>query len=565
MTKSKLSQSLVCITATLLFSMPATAQMNRGIPPFSFVNSEFPLHSTPTLVLPALDVNSITAEDRNEQKNGHAPKFARNIVADIDPLHTGSWTLLPNGDRVWKLEIVSDGALALIPYFDEFQLPEGATLHLYAPEKDEVLGAFTAANNPSSHHYGVGLIHGGDFTIEYYEPKGSSAKLPFHIHEVGYAYRMVPPKHRSTPEFGTSDACQVNVNCPEGGSWQDQKNAVVRILITIKGAEYWCSGALVNNVRKDCTPYLLSADHCYEDDVTPGKVTDSLDLSKWVFYFNYESPTCANPANDDTLTNKIVTGAKFKACSLDFGGDQGSDFLLLQLNPVPTNYHAYFAGWSTIDTTSAAGVSIHHPFGDIKKISSYNTPLVSTSWGGNVSDTHWEVSWATTATSRGVTEEGSSGSPIFNADKRIIGTLTGGNSFCNNTDPDDYGKFAYHWVSNGASANRRLKNWLDPDNTGAKFIDGKYATCGTTSIPVLKENKNSLSVYPNPSAGVFTIKTDDTEHEIVITDVTGRLVVHFKNDSAQNSIDLSHENDGIYFVSIRNSHETIVKRIVLVR
>ncbi|MDZ7845751.1 MAG: hypothetical protein U5L96_02660 [Owenweeksia sp.] len=52
--------------------------------------------------------------------------------------------------------------------------------------------------------------------------------------------------------------------------------------------------------------------------------------------------------------------------------------------------------------------------------------------------------WAATANGHGVTEGGSSGCPLLDADGLIRGVLTGGLATCvANTDPDYYGKFSY--------------------------------------------------------------------------------------------------------------------------
>ena len=56
--------------------------------------------------------------------------------------------------------------------------------------------------------------------------------------------------------------------------------------------------------------------------------------------------------------------------------------------------------------------------------------------------------WDATTNGHGVTEGGSSGSPIFNQNGRIVGQLSGGSSFGNNTSASDlYGKVFTNWVS----------------------------------------------------------------------------------------------------------------------
>jgi hypothetical protein len=124
-------------------------------------------------------------------------------------------------------------------------------------------------------------------------------------------------------------------------------------------------------------------------------------------------------------------------------------------------------------------VGIHHPSGDRKKISTYTQQLSSSN--AYAPGAHWRVVWAATETNHGVTEGGSSGSPIFNPARRIVGTLTGGSSMCATpTAPDFYGKFSYHWDGNNPiPVAERLKAFLDPANSGLEVLDGSYVGTGT--------------------------------------------------------------------------------------
>jgi hypothetical protein len=224
----------------------------------------------------------------------------------------------------------------------------------------------------------------------------------------------------------------------------------------------------LNNTLNNHEPYFLTADHC-APDVTPAE------LSEWVFYFNFEAPSCENPTV--TPTPNSLNGV----VKLANANTSGSDFLLLRFdNEVPENYEPYFNGWNIEDQPSPNGVSIHHPAGDIKKISTYTVPLESSQWSGTPG-THWMVYWSATANGWGVTEGGSSGSPLFDNNGRIVGTLTGGMASCEppgngsgagQDQPDYYGKFAYSWDQNGSEPAQQLKFWLDPINTGVTYLNG---------------------------------------------------------------------------------------------
>ncbi|MCW5906877.1 MAG: T9SS type A sorting domain-containing protein [Chitinophagales bacterium] len=468
------------------------ASGNSPTPPkSSTVPSSFFL-PIPENTLSPLDISETEHLDKVDLKNGELPKFSRSIYTNITLANSGTWSAMPDGGRVWQVKISSQGALALIPFYNKFYLPEGSTLHIYTPDKKEVLGAFTTIDNPANGYYCTGLIHGNACIVEYYEPQHAFGKGELSINEVGYAYRWVKSFDESGRGFGDADACEVNVNCSEGNLYQDPKRSVVRILVQSSGGQGWCSGAMINNVRQDCTPYLLSAQHCSEG-------TTANQYSQWVFYFNYEAPGCNNPASQGSLATKTVIGCSKIADSNDNGGATGSDFLLLQLNSQPpANYNVFYAGWNANNTASTSGVSIHHPDADIKKISTYTATVVSSKWGNSVNGTHWRVVWAATANGHGVTEPGSSGGPLFNSQGQIIGQLTGGDSYCNTpTAPDLFGKFAYSWTSNGGTATRQLKPWLDPDNTGATTLGGANFPCGT-----LQQNDAGIQTIETPSGNL---------------------------------------------------------------
>ncbi|MCF8334625.1 MAG: T9SS type A sorting domain-containing protein, partial [Bacteroidales bacterium] len=188
--------------------------------------------------------------------------------------------------------------------------------------------------------------------------------------------------------------------------------------------------------------------------------------------FNYEARGCANPSLEPEYNTMV--GADKRAN----GGDEassGSDFYLVELNNMIPNYiNAYYNGWSRTGEAASSGVSIHHPQGDIKKISTFSSKLNSTGFGTSDLESHWKVTWSSTENGYGVTEPGSSGSPIFDQSGLVVGSLTGGNAGCgaDTNQPDYYGKFSYSWERNGNRPEDRLKDWLDPNNQGVSSLSG---------------------------------------------------------------------------------------------
>lgn len=545
-----------------LFIARLSAQVTEGIVPRSYSLPEAFFHDG-VVSLPVLSSAQVATLDYRDDKLGHMPRFARAVEADISLTQGGTWYDLPDG-RVWRCHVQSAGALALIPCFDAWYLPEGATLHLYTPDRAEVIGAFTSSNTSPDGHYNTGLIHGDECIIEYYEPAAVSGKGRLHLNEVGYAYRMVPG-HRASRDFGQSDACEVNVACSEGSAWQDEKNAIVRILVKLGSGYGWCSGTLMNNTNGDCEPYILSADHCYQDENNNYTSATAANLNQWVFYFNYESPTCANPAAQGTLGTHFVTGCSFRAASQDNGGDNGSDFVLVRTNVLPlATYHPYYAGWSRGGATSS-GVGMHHPNGDIKKISTYTSQPASSHWGTFTLNTHWQVRWATTANGDGVTEPGSSGSGLFDSNHRLIGTLTGGASSCSSpTQNDFFGEFRYSWLSNGLTSDKQLSPWLDPVGSNAQTLDGAYSPCGLSAGVAEVDAMINTAVYPNPSTGIFTVRNNAGMTTLTVTNAIGEVqqVLDITGRTALR-VDMSSYATGVYFFHFASGKGAQTRKVIL--
>ncbi|HRS54245.1 MAG TPA: T9SS type A sorting domain-containing protein [Bacteroidales bacterium] len=535
-----------------------------GIPP-SFSNEVISKTNFETKILTPPDVAKLKAEDAiNDTKNiiRKKPRIAVSVFTDIDMDNSGTWSILPDGSKIWRLKIEIPGALALGVYYDAFNLPEGAELYLYNESKTQVIGAFTSENNHESGLFATEFIQGSAVILEYYQPSNINDNLIFHINEIAYGYRFISFPFLENKEFGDSQSCEVNVNCPEGNNWQDQKRGVARISIKIGSNYYWCSGTLLNNTKQDCTPYLLTACHC-------GDGASSSNLNQWIFYFNWESSTCNNLSSQPSW--KSLTGATFKAMDGNEGQD-GSDFYLVKLNNVPpANYNLYLNGWSRSTTGSPSGVSIHHPAGDIKKISTYTSTLTSIYVGAPGS--HWQVYWANTTNGHGVTEEGSSGSPIFNKNKQVVGDLTGGYSACTTNGagtgtgpdkPDYYGKFSYSWDQNGTTAAKRLKDWLDPLNTNVISINGINA-CQNVGIQE-QELKNEMNIYPNPVKDIVNIvpgKNDLKGAKITVSDILGNEILNMNmpnNYTGLFRIDMSNYKKGIYFIRFDNLKGNIITK-----
>jgi hypothetical protein len=466
----------------LFFAFSLKAQENIGGRPYSFDNVL--MERVEVKAMPKLDIISLKAANKERKASGQPLQVGRILDSDLSLDNSGTWTELKNGDRIWRLKIEVPGALATSLYYKNFQLPEGATLYIYSPEKKFLIGGFTSKNNQSNGLFATEIVYSSACILEYYEPAAVKGKGEITVSGIAHVFEA--PAFMSTTK--SSGSCNVNVNCPEGANWQNQKRAVAKIVFKLGNGQFLCTGTVLNNTAQNDKPYFLTADHC-------GGTASEADFSQWVFYFNYEAKTCANPSSEPI--SQTITGSVQRARS----GDNGSDFQLLEFTkPIPSSYNVYYAGWNATGTASPSGVGIHHPGGDIKKISTYTSPLADDQ--GH----HWKVYWVRTVTNWGITEGGSSGSAIFDNNGNVVGDLTGGFSSCGVAAQDAwdvYGKFSYSWTSNGTAANRQLKPWLDPTNSGVKVLGGKNqgAVENPTLVDITNASGTIAAQYTDSPAG----------------------------------------------------------------
>jgi hypothetical protein len=373
---------------------------------------------------------------------------------NITPDSHGTWEALADGSILWRLRIISPGALSLNLGLDRFELPEGATFLVHDSSGAQIRGPYTARNRNADGGLWTAVVLGEELIAELHLPAGAEADV--RISSVNHGYRFFAAEAAGRGE--KRGACNVNVVCPEGDPWRDQIRSVARI--TVSGM-YVCTGQLVNTTAEDERPLLLTAQHCVE---TPGEAPTV------VAYWNYESPNCFDYAGGGLSSNQ--SGSTWISSSPLSGG---SDFTLVELDEDPDPaWNLYFTGWDARAQTPASTTTIHHPSGDEKSISFDFDPPTSTGYLGSLpspTGTHWRVAdWDV-----GTTEGGSSGSCLFDdASKRCIGTLSGGYAACSNDLPDWYGRFSKHWTG-GGTASTRLSDWLDPFGSGALFLDGTNA------------------------------------------------------------------------------------------
>lgn len=553
-----------CIKVLLSFFMAITliygyGQESEGGIPFSFQNN---------LTKSTIDTKIITKPHssilKNADKDSKGPfRIGYMVPVNINTVNSGTWESFSDGSRLWRLKVHADQAMALALHYSCIYLPDGAELFLYNEYENHVIGKFTSIrnfNNPITH---TQMIQGEDTYLEYYEPAGISEDPIIQISNVAYVFRGVEDfvnpiiedaEKSSSLLYEKADNCQVDVACsPENNGWSEQIDAAIHYTMVSGGWMSVCSASLLNNTSQDCTPYILSAWHCGENPA-------GTNLSGYTWYWNYQKSSCqpnqnsSNPSKgSDTKINGIVRASSGSGSLNNPPSTNqvaGSDFYLVELgSSVPTSYNAFYAGWNRANSGASSGVSVHHPAGSAKKISTFTSNLSSVSYNGGASNAHWLVSWSSTPNGHGVTEGGSSGSPIFDQNGRVVGQLSGGSSFCSNpTSPDLYGKFSTNWTANGSNAQAQLAPWLDPGNTGVNFMDGAYEPCNQSNPPscAISVSSNTITaggsvIFSDASTGLPTSWSWNFDN----TSLGG---VSPTTSSSQNPGSVTYSNPGTYEV-----------------
>ncbi|MEZ5064458.1 MAG: proprotein convertase P-domain-containing protein [bacterium] len=436
--------------ALLTLAAPS-AQARRGAAPFTENGAGRSLSAVSTFSVPALDRDAlVAAADERELQEGAPRQFAEPVAVAITPDTNGSWEVLSDGTRLWRLQIDAPGATDLNLGFDRYELPAGAMLYVVAPGRDYWEGPYTEADNAAHGELWLPVVPGSRAVIELYVPAEPKFEPEIRLAQIGWGFR---DWFKTEQPIGRQGSCNNDVICPEGDPWRDDISAVA--VYQLNGS-WTCTGTMVMNTANDFKPYFLTANHC--------GISASNDQTM-VLYWNFESPVCGQLSGGSLAENQ--TGAIYRASY------SGSDFCLVELeeDPDPIS-NVYFAGWDNSGVNPPNCVAIHHPGTDEKAISFNNDPLTVTTYLQNTvpgDGTHWRIDdWED-----GTTEPGSSGSGIWDPNHRLVGQLHGGFASCTSITSDWYGRVAVSWNGGGSSANR-LRDWLDPGNTGATTIDGSF-------------------------------------------------------------------------------------------
>ena len=244
-------------------------------------------------------------------------------------------------------------------------------------------------------------------------------------------------------------ACLIDASCVKPalvGFLPDLQKAVALIDFLDAGGEFECSGGLLNDSRSDGVPYLLTANHCFDNQ----DAAASLEA-----FWDFHSSQCGGPA-PDLSTVPTSSGSTLLAT------DPTSDFTFVRLDSVPPG--RFFLGWNAAPDAVHDGTHlfrVSHAFADKQ---TYSTSIVKSS-GIPICDGAPVGDFIYAQDTSGGTFGGSSGSPSVLAGGYVVGQLLGGCGFNNPDDGCDYSNSEL----DGAFSRTypQVAQWLNPTPVAA--------------------------------------------------------------------------------------------------
>jgi hypothetical protein len=472
------------LALTLLLAVAPARAADRTAWPAALDHEVLPAQQVRLHQAERVDPEVARAEDLVREDMGLPPRFAVPQPVFIAPDNQGTWENLDQSTRLWRLRIRSEGALSINLGFTRYALPPGAELRLYPFDGSQPAIAFTDADNKAHGELWTPIIETDDLMVEVEIAAKAVDELDLELTSVNVGYRPL------SELFDKSGTCNIDVVCPEGDDWRDDINTVA---VISSGGSTNCTGFMINNTADDETPYFVTAYHCG---------VRTANAPSLVAYWNYQSPICG--AQTGGSLTQFNTGSTLRA------EYSVSDFTLVELDELPDPaWNVAYAGWDHSGIEAQSAVAIHHPSVDEKSISFENDPTSTTTYlgtavpgdGTHVRITDWDL---------GTTEGGSSGSPLFDQDHRVIGQLHGGYAACGNDESDWYGRWSVSWNGGGA-ATSRLRDWLDPLATGQTVLDllAPYATGMRVSGGGLTAEGDVGGPF-TPASAQFTLENSGT-------------------------------------------------------
>ncbi len=354
---------------------------------------------------PALDVPTLLAEDDQQGSGPMRMGWVQDVLADSAA--DGQWIKLDSGGWLWTLKIRAPGAVALRLRIEPWVPPIGAELIVFAPRDPATTarGPFRLGEPSNPERFWTPTIYSSELYLEYYlPPEVDRLAAESQLLVTGLLNQYRDPYATTQRELG----CHLDVMC--SAPWIDEAAGVGALALVDAPGGFFCSGAMLSRLPGDFARIFMTATHC--------GVTDANADTVEVTWF-WQRASCAGSLPDPALLPMTV------GCTV-LAQDVTTDWTLVGLTSgVPGGLT--WLGWDAnawANGSSATG--IHHPGGSWKRISFGTKPgnggfRPNPQGGQCVSGDAYTVNYPV---GNGLTEPGSSGSPIFDSAGRVRGTLS---------------------------------------------------------------------------------------------------------------------------------------------
>ena len=399
-------------------------------------------------VLPAVseaELEIVRAANREDGTRAQPRRLAigidRGLGAPLATARQMTWKAVPGGQAA-QVAVTSPEAGSLRLVIDLKGAPLDLEMVFFGADATRLEGPIRAGTvRDRSQPWVSPLTEGETQVVEFFVPTGhEGAKTGLQVMAASHVF-TTPSSHftKRLQDIGRAGSCNVDLLCSplySSNTFRDAAASVAELLLRDGTLSYLCSGSLVvDSDDSSQIPWFYSANHCFDNESapykTPAEMQTVADTVSTIW--NFQANPCGTSTPDPSWSQ--VFGGSTMAYS-----NPQSDALLVRLNNPPPQ-GAFFSGWDSNAIPSGGNaVAIHHPQGDLKKVTlgtvlGFSTPGVG---GGN--EQFIQMQWTS-----GTTEGGSSGGGLWtnsNGQYFLRGALWGGTALCTNpSGTDNFSRF----------------------------------------------------------------------------------------------------------------------------
>jgi lysyl endopeptidase len=379
------------------------------------------------------------------------PLDAASIAPDASGL---AWVAVAGG-RAARASLASTGAASLRISLELAGVPEDVEMVFFGSDDPSRLEGPVRVGDirDRTGAWWSPITEGDTQTIEFFVPSRYDPRtLPLRL--TGASHIFGAPSSgfgKRVADIGSAGSCNVDVICSAldtSTPFQNIAHAAAQMVFTDGNFIGLCSGTLVNDADTSTqVPWFYSANHCFDNDNPPYKTASQMQTvgNTLATLWSFEASACVNGKGNNT---PVSNWSQLNGGAAVIASNPQSDVLFLRLNGTPPA-GSFFAGFDPNPMSAGAAViTVHHPEGDLKKVTQGTTQGFSAPGVGGGSNTFISVRW-----SLGTTEPGSSGGGLFTFDGSqylLRGGLWGGDALCTNMNgTDNFSRFDQIFSSAG--------------------------------------------------------------------------------------------------------------------